>query len=165
MSVRVWRFVFLAILVAVLSPFVHSEAESSAADANRALATAFESAWNEHDMKAFGQLLTEDVVWINVDAGRGTGREMVESGHARVHANKFKDSVITVNNVEVSLLKSDIALVYVDWGIRGDRNDDGTVRLPREGVFTWVTKKERDVWKIRSSHNTNRNVEARWPIK
>jgi hypothetical protein len=33
------------------------------------LASAFEVAWNSHDMRAFGNLLTEDVVWINVDAG------------------------------------------------------------------------------------------------
>ena len=158
MSVRMWRFVFLAMLVAILSPLVHSEAESSVAAANRALAAAFESAWNTHDMKAFGQLLTNDVVWINVDAGRGTGREMVEGGHARVHANKFKDSVITVKNVEVALLKADIALVYVAWGLRGDRDNDGKAREPREGLFTWVTVKEGDAWKIRSSHNTNRNV-------
>lgn len=158
MSVRVWRFLFLAMVVAALSPLVHSEAQSSGEAGNRALASAFESAWNRHDMQAFGRLLTEDVVWINVDAGRGTGREMVESGHARVHANKFKDSVITVKNVEVALLKPDVALVYVTWNIRGDRDNDGTPRQPRDGLFTWVTMKQADDWRIRSSHNTNKNV-------
>ena len=128
------------------------------ADANRALATAFESAWNNHDMKAFGGLLTEDVVWINVDAGRGVGRELVESGHAKVHANKFKNSVITVKSVEVQPIKPDVAIVYVTWGIRGDTDNDGTPRQPREGLFTWVTLKQGAEWKIRSSHNTNKNV-------
>jgi len=125
---------------------------------NRALAAAFESAWNAHDMKAFGKLLTEDVDWVNVDAGHGKGRQLVEDGHARVHAGKFKDSVMTVKNVDVALLKPDVALVYVTWGIRGDRDNDGTPREPREGLFTWVTVKEGGAWKIRASHNTNKNV-------
>jgi uncharacterized protein (TIGR02246 family) len=131
--------------------------EPSPQEANRALATAFESAWNAHDMKAFGRLLTEDVVWINVGAGRGTGREMVESGHAKVHAGKFKNSVITVKSVEVQAIKPDVAIVFVDWALRGDTDNDGTPREPREGLFTWVTVKQGAEWKIRSSHNTNRS--------
>ena len=132
--------------------------EPGVEESNRALAKAFESAWNSHDMPAFGRLLTEDVVWINVDAGKGVGREGVESGHARVHAGKFKNSVLTVKNVEVHALKPDVAVVYVSWGIRGDTDNDGTPRQPREGLFTWVTLKQGTVWKIRSSHNTNRSI-------
>jgi len=153
---RALRFAAIVLLAVVCA--LSARADPSAEEGNRALAAAFEHAWNVHDMKAFGALLTEDVVWINVDAGRGTGREMVESGHARVHAGKFKDSVITLKSVEVAPLKSDIALVYVTWGIEGDRNNDGTPRKPREGVFTWLTLKHGDDWKIRSSHNTNRNA-------
>ncbi|WP_129647499.1 SgcJ/EcaC family oxidoreductase [Peristeroidobacter agariperforans] len=160
MNARRWRLWAVAILASALAlPLpIQAATTDSAEAANRAVASAFEAAWNSHDMKAFGNLLTADVVWINVDAGRGTGREMVEAGHARVHANKFKDSVITIKNVEVALLKPDVALVYVTWAIRGDRDNDGTPRQPREGLFSWVTVKQGDVWKIRSSHNTNKNV-------
>jgi uncharacterized protein (TIGR02246 family) len=132
--------------------------DSNGQDANKLLATAFESVWNEHDMQAFGKLLTDDVDWVNVDAGRGTGKELVVKGHERVHAGKFKESVITVKNVEVFILKPEVALVYVYWGIKGDKNNDGTEREPREGLFTWVTIKEGQDWKIRASHNTNKNV-------
>lgn len=148
----------LAFLALGLSPMAGRAQEASPEAANRALAAAFESTWNAHDMKTFGTLLTEDVDWVNVDAGRGKGREMVEQGHVRVHAGKFKDSVMTVKNVEVAVLKPDVALVHVSWGLRGDRNDDGTPREPREGLFTWVTVKDGGAWKIRASHNTNKNV-------
>ncbi|GFE79410.1 hypothetical protein GCM10011487_14100 [Steroidobacter agaridevorans] len=158
MNARPWRLSAFVMLALALTVPVQAATTDSAEAANRALVSAFEAAWNSHDMKAFGSLLTADVVWINVDAGRGTGRETVEAGHARVHANKFKDSVITIKNVEVALLKPDVALVYVTWGIRGDRDNDGTPRQPREGLFSWVTVKQGDVWKIRSSHNTNKNV-------
>lgn len=152
------RTVLLAFLVFGLSPLAASAQETSPEAANRALAEAFIAAWNTHDMVSFGKLLTEDVDWVNVDAGRGKGREMVEQGHVRVHVGKFKDSVMTLNKVEVAVLKPDVALVHVAWGLRGDRNDDGTPREPREGLFTWVTVKDGHAWKIRASHNTNRNV-------
>lgn len=157
-KLHLFRSVACALL---LFAFGSSEARAqagSAEEANRSLATAFETAWNTHDMPALGRLLTDDVDWINVDAGRGKGRKTVEDGHARVHATKFKDSVLTVKNVEVALLKPDVAIVYVHWGMRGDRDNDGTPRPPREGLFTWVTLKDATGWKIRSSHNTNKNV-------
>ena len=149
---------WLAMVLLLAGPAAVVASEPNAEEANRALAKAFESAWNAHDMKAFGRLLSEDVVWINVDAGKGTGRDLVETNHAKVHATKFKNSVFTVKNVEVQTLTPDVALVYVNWGIRGDTDNDGTPRQPREGLFTWVTLKQGAEWKIRSSHNTNKSI-------
>lgn len=147
------------ILAIALGPVVGRSQDAKSEEANRALAAAFESAWNTHNMEvAFRELLTPDVDWVNVDGYRGIGIEPVVQGHVRVHAAKFKDSVLTVNGVEVALLKPDVALVHVSWGMRGDRDNDGTPRQPREGLFTWVTVKDGDAWKIRASHNSNKNV-------
>lgn len=130
--------------------------DATAEEANRALAAAFADAWNRHDMQAFGRLLARDVDWVNVDAGRGRGWEATVRGHERVHAGKFRESVMTIGNVDVSLVRPDVAVVHVAWGLRGDRNDDDTPRPPREGLFTWLTVRDADGWKIRASHNTNR---------
>ncbi len=152
--------VHLAALVtlAIVSSLVSGHAEDmSPEEANLALVRDFQTAWNKHDIEgAFRKLLTDDVDWVNVNAVRGKGIEAVVQGHVRVHAGKFKDSVFTVKDVEVALLKPDVALVYVSWGMKGDRDDDGTPREPREGLFTWVTVKDGAVWKIRASHNTNK---------
>jgi hypothetical protein len=40
--------------------------------------------------------------------------------------------------------------------MRGDTDDDGTRRQPRDGLFTWVTVKDEGAWKIRASHNMNK---------
>lgn len=152
------RAALVAFLLSVLIPMAGGAQEASPEEANRALAKAFESAWNTHDMKALGRLLTEDVDWVNVDSGHGKGRELVEQGHAKVHAGKFKDSVMTIKSVEVALLKPDVAVVHVGWNMRGDTDNDGTSRQPRDGLFTWVTVKDGAAWKIRASHNTNKNV-------
>jgi len=145
-------------LAIALRPSVgRAEDAGTAEQANRALAAAFESAWNTHDMEVgLRKLLTNDVDWVNVNAGRGKGIETVVGNHARVHADKFKESVLTVKNVEVALLKPDVALVYVSWAMRGDRDNDGTPREPREGLFTWVTVRDSGAWKIRACQNTNK---------
>ena len=145
----------LLIALAVFSASVLLAADGEAEKGNRDLAKAFEAAWNSHDMDAFGRLLTDDVDWVNVDGYRGRGRDVVQQGHVRVHATKFKDSVITVQSTETALLSPTIAIVHVKWGMRGDRNNDGTERKPREGLFTWVTIKDSDGWRIRASHNSN----------
>ena len=80
----------------------------------------------------------------------------MEKGHARVFAGKFKDSVLTIKIVEVSFVKPDVAVIHINWAMRGDRNDDGTERQPREGILTWVTIKDGAVWKVRASHNSNK---------
>ena len=47
-------------LAFVLLPLAGLAQEPGPEEGNRALAAAFEVAWNAHDMKAFGKLLTED---------------------------------------------------------------------------------------------------------
>lgn len=152
------RIALTAMLVMSMAA-VRAETQTAAESELHALATAFESAWNAHDMNvAFRKLLTEDIDWVNVDAGRGKGLEQVVQGHVRVHAGKFKDSTLTIKQVDIDVLRPDVAVMHVSWNMRGDRNNDGTPREPRDGLFTWVAVKEGGAWKIRASHNTNRSV-------
>lgn len=147
----------MTLFAIVLSPIEGHAQDADPAIANRALAKAFESSWNTHDMgEPFRKLLTEDVDWVSVSGGHGSGRERVVQNHMKVHENKFKDSVLTITSVNVAPIKPDVALVHVDWSIQGDRDNDGTPREPREGVFTWVTVKDGGIWKIRASQNTNK---------
>lgn len=144
----------LVLLVAVAHPAV---AADDAVAANHELVKAFVAAWNAHDMDpGLRRLVTQDVDWVNVDGGWGSGIEPIVTGHANVHKNKFKDSVMTLQSADVKLVKPDVAVVHVKWGLRGDRNNDGTAREPREGIFTWITVKDGDTWKIRASHNSNK---------
>jgi hypothetical protein len=55
----------------------------------------------------------------------------------------------------VQFLKPDIALAHVAWAIGGDKDPDGTLRNPREGLFSWVLIKRDGNWLIRSAQNTN----------
>jgi hypothetical protein len=46
------------------------------------------------------------------------------------------ESVWSTKGVTVQSLKRDIAIVHVTWGMRGDKDPDGTPRPPREGDVT-----------------------------
>jgi len=150
------------VLLLILTASAVSQAQVPTDDpaaANRALVETFVRAWNSHDMTIFDRIVTDDVDWVNVDGGHGQGREQVVGGHARVHATpKFADSVMTINRVEVALVRPDVAIVHIAWGLRGDRDNDGTPRQPREGVFTWTTVRDASGWRIRASHNSNRQT-------
>jgi uncharacterized protein (TIGR02246 family) len=149
----------IGILLALSFATLAARADDAAVQANVALAKAFETAWNTHDMDpGLRRLVTDDVDWVNVDGGWGHGVEPIVSGHKRVHEMKFRESVMTIQDVDVALVKPDVAIVHVKWGLRGDRDNDGTPRQPREGIFTWTTVKTGDAWKIRASHNSNKQA-------
>src|SRR5262245_51528808 len=119
---------------------------------------AFETAWNAHDMEhGLRKLLTDDIDWISVAGDYEPGTDGIENVvHARVHSTvKFRDSILTVRDAHAALIKPDVGLVHVRWRLVGDRDNDGTARPPREGVFTWVTVLQSGAWKIRASQNTN----------
>jgi uncharacterized protein (TIGR02246 family) len=147
------------ILLALTLMVLVARADDGAVQANVALANAFVTAWNAHDMDpGLRRLVTDDVDWVNVDGGWGHGIEPIVSGHKRVHETKFRESVMTLQDVQVALVKPDVAIVHVKWGLRGDRNNDGSAREPREGIFTWTTVKAGAAWKIRASHNSNKQA-------
>lgn len=131
-------------------------AQSEADEAKvRALASHWERAWNTHDMKALAALFTDDADFVNVGARHWKGRKEIESEHA-TRLPQFLESVWTTNEVTIQFLKPDVALVHVSWGLKGDKDPDGTQRPPREGLFTWVAVAKAGAWQLRAAQNTNR---------
>ena len=44
----------------------------------------------------------------------------------------------TVAATDIKFLSADIAVAHVKWGMRGDKDADGTPRSPRNGVMMQV---------------------------
>ncbi len=120
----------------------------------RQLATRWEQAWNRHDMKQLASLVTDDADFVNVGARHWKGRREIEAEHT-ARLGQFRDSTWSTNTMEVQFVKPDIALVHVDWALKGDKDPDGTPRPPRGGVFTWIVVKQSSGWLIRAAQNTN----------
>ena len=140
---------------AVITFTIPLVAEPLKDDAIIGLANRFRLDWNTHDVTAMAELFTADADFVNVAGMRLKGRQQIRDEHVKSHKMQFKDSVLTFQSVDVRFLKPDVALVHIDWRIEGDRDSDGTSRAPRNGVMSWVVVRQRDEWRIASSHNTN----------
>ena len=122
----------------------------------RQLAQQYETGWNTHDMELLGRMRTDDIDFVVVTGEHRKGREASMAQLAEQHRTQFRDSLWTNEQVSVQFLRPDIALMHIEWAIKGDRNPDDTPRPPRQGIFTWVVIKEGGVWKLRAAHNTNK---------
>jgi uncharacterized protein (TIGR02246 family) len=124
-------------------------------DEIRRIQARWDDAWNRHDIKALSSLVAEDVRFVNVAGNVLNGREEFEKLQTRTHATQFKDSVRTVTGTEIKFLTADIAVAHIKWGMRGDRDADGTARPPRDGVMMQVLVKRGGAWTIVAVQNTN----------
>jgi uncharacterized protein (TIGR02246 family) len=153
----------ILLILAILSTVLRADVPGSSEDeaAIRKLEAGWQAGWNSHDMKALTVLLSDDIDFVSVAGTWLTGKDAFEKHHARYHAMQFKDSVWTTSNVKVAFLKPDVALVDVQWTLKGDRDPDGTPRQPRSGIFTRVVTKDGGRWLIRASHNVNIRLPGR----
>ena len=143
----------LIVLTLAVSPLSASRADEESAI--REIQARWDDAWNRNDVKALSFLVTEDVRFVNVAGQVLTGRGEFEQLQTRTHAMQFKESVRTVTGTEIKFLTADIAVAHVKWGMRGDKDPDGTSRQPRNGVMMQVLMKRDGKWAVVAAQNTN----------
>jgi uncharacterized protein (TIGR02246 family) len=143
----------LIVLALVVSPLSATQADDE--NAIREIQSRWDDAWNRHDAKALSALVAEDVRFVNVAGQVLTGRGEFEALQARTHAMQFKDSVRTVTGTDIKFITPDIAVAHVRWGMRGDKDPDGTLRQPRHGVMMQVLMKRDGKWMVVAAQNTN----------
>ncbi len=143
----------LIVLTLAVSPLSASQADEESAI--REIQARWDDAWNRNDVKALSSLVTEDVRFVNVAGQVLTGRGEFEQLQTRTHAMQFKESVRTVTGTEIKFLTADIAVAHVKWGMRGDKDPDGTSRQPRNGVMIQVLMKRDGKWAVVAAQNTN----------
>jgi uncharacterized protein (TIGR02246 family) len=120
-------------------------------------------AWNRHDAAAYAKLFTEDGDVVNVVGWWWKGRPAIESKLTAAFAFVFRESTLSITDVQVRFLSSDIALAHVLWTMTGARTPPG-VPEPREGIQIQVLKKSAGKWLIASFQNTNSVPERPFPL-
>jgi uncharacterized protein (TIGR02246 family) len=95
----------------------------------------FCDAWAKHDGHALAKIMADDVDFVTVGATLIHGRSDFETYHTRLLSGRFKDSTITLQQVEARFLGSDVAIVHWTWKVAGDKNPDGSPRNPRYGMM------------------------------
>jgi uncharacterized protein (TIGR02246 family) len=143
--------------VAILTVAVSRAHASQQVDEDeiRKIQARWDDAWNRHDIKALSALVADDVRFVNVAGVVLNGRDEFEKLQTRTHATQFRDSVRTVTATDIKFLSADIAVAHVRWGMRGDKDADGTPRPPRTGVMMQVLAKRGAAWTIVAVQNTN----------
>jgi uncharacterized protein (TIGR02246 family) len=147
--------ILLALIVLALAGSPLSATQADDENAIREIQSRWDDAWNRHDAKALSALVAEDVRFVNVAGQVLTGRGEFEALQARTHAMQFKDSVRTVTGTDIKFITADIAVAHVRWGMRGDKDPDGTLRQPRHGVMMQVLMKRDGKWMVVAAQNTN----------
>jgi uncharacterized protein (TIGR02246 family) len=145
--------VVLTVLVLAGSSIWAAQADDE--NAIREIQARWDDAWNRNDVKALSSLVAEDVRFVNVAGQVLTGRSEFQALQTRTHAMQFKESVRTVTGTDIKFLTPDIAVAHVRWGIKGDKDPDGTPRQPRNGVMMQVLMRRDGKWIVVAAQNTN----------
>ena len=155
---------FLVVIAAAVSLAPISGAAEPANDEAgiRALEVQQQEAWNRHDAKAYSNLFTEEGDCVNVVGWWWKGRAAIETKLIDAYAFVFRESILTVKDVNIKFLAPEIAVAHVRWTMVGARTPKGMPE-PQQGIQTQVLQKQAGKWLIASFQNTNAVPEMPFP--
>jgi uncharacterized protein (TIGR02246 family) len=121
------------------------------------------AAWNAHDAAAYARLFTEDGDVVNVLGWWWRGRDAIQSKLSDAFAWVFRDSTLTITDVQTRFLDPSTAVAHVRWTLDGAKVPPGAQVPPREGIQVQVLRQVSGRWLIASFQNTNSVPEAPFP--
>jgi len=119
-------------------------------------------AWNRHDATAYANLFTEDGDVVNVVGWWWKGRSQIESRLTAAFAFVFRESTMSITDVDVRFLSPDLAIAHVRWTMVGAKAPPN-IPEPKEGIQLQVLKKSAGKWLIASFQNTSSVPERPFP--
>lgn len=147
-------------LLSITNIFAANQADDE--NAIRALEARQPEAWNKHDAKAYASLFTENGDIVNVVGWWWKGRAEIEKKLTDAYVYVFKESALTITNVDIRFLNPDVAIAHVQWTMTGARTPSG-IPTPQQGIQTHVLQKQNGQWLIAAFQNTNAVPEMPFP--
>jgi uncharacterized protein (TIGR02246 family) len=148
-------FSLLVILFVLIAVPAHAEPGSTADEAAiRSVETAWETAWNRHDVTAMVRLFAPDADVINLAGEWFHGRDAFAKSLSSLHSAKVREGVWQTEETHIRFLTPETAIVHVYFNSHGEVNPDGTAMPPRRGIFTRVEVKRNRRWLIVASQAT-----------
>lgn len=120
-------------------------------------------AWNRHDATAYAELFITDGDVVNVVGWWWKGRPEIEKKLAAGFAFVFRESTLSITDVQVKFVSPDIAIAHVLWTMTGARTPPG-IPEPRQGIQIQLLRKTAGKWLISSFQNTNSVPERPFPM-
>jgi uncharacterized protein (TIGR02246 family) len=99
-----------------------------------------QQAWNQHDAKAYAALFAEDGDVVNIVGWWWRGRKEIENKLTDAFAFVFRESTLTITQVDIRFLRPKIAVAHTRWTMTGAKTPP-TIPEPREGIQTLVLRK------------------------
>jgi len=121
-----------------------------------------QDAWNRHDAKAYAGLFSEDGDCVNVVGWWWKGRAEIEKKLTAAYAFVFRESVLTISDVEVRFPAAEMAVAHVRWTMVGARTPEALPK-PQQGIQTQLLQKQNGKWLIVAFQNTNAIPEMPFP--
>jgi uncharacterized protein (TIGR02246 family) len=114
--------------------------------------TAFQSAWDAHDMIALGNLFTEDATFVNRFGHYVRGVNEIIALHAPIHETIYSDSTLKNELIDVDHIGEDVAVVHF-WSrlSAGKAHPAGSHKV--DTVILTVLKKQEMGWRICALEN------------
>lgn len=72
----------------------------------------WQSAWNAHDMAAFGALFHGDATFVNRFATYWRGIDQILAGHVAIHETIYRDSTLAVDAPDIDWVGADTAILH-----------------------------------------------------
>jgi uncharacterized protein (TIGR02246 family) len=152
-------FGFMLAMLLVIGAFA-SEADDASI---REVQTRQAAAWNAHNALAYASLFAEDGDVVNVLGWWWRGRTEIQSKLADAFAWVFRDSKLTIIDVQTRFMDRSTAIAHVRWTLDGAKVPPGAPASPREGIQLQVLRKVGGQWFITSFQNTNSVPERPFP--
>ena len=108
----------------------------------------FARAWNAHNMKAFGDVLSDDADWVTVAGARLKGRTEIQAFLDKEHNGWARTTSMSTKGVAIRVLGADAAAVHFNWEITGAISRDGQPAAPSRGVNLFVVAKQGTGWRV-----------------
>lgn len=128
----------------------------------RNLETRQQEAWNKHDAKVYASLFTENGDCVNVVGWWWKGRAEIEQKLTAAYTFVFRESVLTITNVDVRLLTPTAAIAHVRWTMTGAQTPQGYAKV-QQGIQTQTLIKSGGKWLIAAFQNTTSIPETPFP--
>lgn len=157
-----WLFgAVLVIFSACLTAGVGLAAPSSGDDAAvKEVVAGFSNGWNGHDAGAMCASLAEDVRWVSWRGEVYSSRDEVQSVHAKLFADLYKNTHRTDEVKSIKYIGSDTASVDDYSSMTGARTREGADWPYRAGYANFLMSKGEGRWIIVVAHTADFNAKA-----
>lgn len=119
------------------------------------LPQAFQSAWNAHDMEAFGALFRPDAAFVNRFGHMVRGADRIVALHRDIHDTVYRGSRLDNELIGVDPVAADVALVHF-WSrlTAGPSHPAGPHAV--DTLLLAVVIRRDGAWLIQAAHNVTR---------